>query len=106
MDEAEMRERFAGTTLLRPRPEGLRRNAAIVLGNRGAPGDAAALAAALAGDPSPRVRGHAAWGLGRIGGAEARARLEAASAVEADPGVRREIAAARSGGLTTSSDPA
>jgi epoxyqueuosine reductase len=106
LGEAEMRERFRGSALLRPRPEGLRRNAAIVLGNRGAPGDERALAAALTADPSPVVRGHAAWALGRLGGERAIAALRAAWSVEPDPGVRAEIAAASGGGLTTSSDPA
>jgi epoxyqueuosine reductase len=37
------------------------------------------------------ARGHAAWALGRIGGEEARAVLEAAFAAEADEAVRMEI---------------
>ena len=43
----------------------------------------------------PLVRGHAAWALGRIGGAEAGALLLEASSTETDLGVLEEIAAAR-----------
>jgi len=51
------------------------------------------LAAALA-DPEPLVRGHAAWALGRLGGAAARRALEAARARETDGGAAAELAAA------------
>lgn len=96
--DAEIRSRLAGSPLLRAKPEGLKRNAAIALGNRG--GDAAvpALAVALAADPSPTVRGAAAWALGRLGGGRAREALRAAEEHEADPGCRSEIAAARGAG--------
>ena len=50
-----------------------------------------ALGRALREDVEPLVRGHAAWALGRIGGAMARAALEDALADEADEPVRREI---------------
>jgi epoxyqueuosine reductase len=40
------------------------------------------------------VRGHAAWALGRIGGTAARDALTDASAAEAEPSVREELAAA------------
>ncbi len=91
--EPEYRERLRGSPLKRARREGLARNAAVMLGNRGAPGDVPALAAALTHDDAT-VRGHAAWALGRIGTEEARAALGRAGAREPDPAVRREIAAA------------
>jgi len=50
-------------------------------------------AAGLA-DPEPLVRGHAAWALGRLGGATARRALEAARARETDGGAAAEIGAA------------
>ena len=51
-----------------------RRNAAIALGNLGDPEAVPALARALA-DEAEVVRAHAAWALGRIGGAAARQAL-------------------------------
>ena len=50
-----------------------------------------ALAAALAGNPSALVRGHAAWALGRIGTDTARRTLADALAREADGFVREEL---------------
>jgi epoxyqueuosine reductase len=90
LDEAAYLEGFRGSPLKRARREGLARNAAVALGNRGEVTDVPALAGAL-GHPEPTVRGHAAWALGRIGGARARAALECARAREADAGVRGEI---------------
>jgi len=72
----------------------LQRNAAVALGNTGAPSAVAPLARALANNPSPLVRGHAAWALGRIGGAAARAALLRAFELEADASARSEIALA------------
>ena len=72
----------------------LRRNAAIALGNGLDRAHVPALATALASDPHPGVRGHAAWALGRIGSPRAFAQLGAARAGERDPWVRAEIDAA------------
>lgn len=47
--------------------EGLLRNVAVALGNRGSPEAVPVLAAAL-NDEEPLIRGHSAWALGRIGG--------------------------------------
>lgn len=90
----QLRQTLAGTTLLRPRPEGLRRNAAVALGNAGDRAAVPALAAALESDPSPLVRSHAAWALGRLGGAEARRSLHRAALREGVEEVRAEIVAA------------
>ena len=70
MDEATFRARFSGTALMRAKWEGMRRNACIVLGNRGRASDLSTLAAVLA-DGDPVVAGHAAWAVGQIGGSEA-----------------------------------
>ncbi len=90
-------ERFRVSPMKRAKLEGLRRNAAVAMGNRGDPRYVPALAEALAGGP-PVVRRHAAWALGRIaavgGEPAARRALEAARGREADATVRREIAAA------------
>lgn len=65
LSEDEFRDRFKKTALWRNRRDGLRRNAAIVLGNVG---DARALPAleAAAADPDEGVRSAAAWAIGRI----------------------------------------
>jgi epoxyqueuosine reductase len=90
LDETEFRRRFSGTALMRAKWEGLRRNACVVLGNRGDAADVALLARTLA-DPDPTLRAHAAWALGRIGGARARAELAHARPGESDAEVRAEI---------------
>jgi epoxyqueuosine reductase len=72
---------------------GLQRNAAVAMGNRRERRFVVPLAEALR-EGEPLVRGHAAWALGRIGGEEARAALEAALAAEGDEAVRSEIRAA------------
>ncbi len=72
----------------------LRRNAAVALGNTLDRADVPALAEALHGDPSPLVRGHAAWALGRIASPRAYAELRSAAARETDPAVAEELSAA------------
>ena len=90
LDEAQFRERFAGTPLMRAKWNGMRRNACVALGNAGTPESVPPLAQALA-DPEPLVRQHAAWALGRIGSTDAAATLHAALANETDAAVREEI---------------
>ncbi len=65
-DEATYRTRLRGSPLKRAKRAGLRRNAALVLGNTGGPAARAALAAATA-DPDPVIREQAAWSLARLG---------------------------------------
>ena len=94
MSEDDFRARFAGTPVMRAKRTGMQRNACVALGNLG---DAAAVPA-LGGvlrHGEPLARGHAAWALGRIGGAEAESLLLEAASTETDPGVLEEIAAAR-----------
>ena len=77
--------------MLRAKRRGLVRNACVAAGNAG---DTALLPAlvSLLTDAEPLIRGHAAWALGRIGGAEALRALDTATAVEPDPWVCEEIA--------------
>lgn len=89
-DEATFRARYSGTALLRARWDGMRRNACIVLGNRADPASVPALDSALR-DADPRIRIHAAWALGRIGGPAARSALAAAIASETDGSVLEEL---------------
>lgn len=56
---------FKGSPMKRAKWRGLKRNAAVVLGNVGTADDAGVLTRALA-DPEPLVREHAAWALGRV----------------------------------------
>ena len=69
--EEEFEEIFAGTPLTRPGRAGLLRNCCVAAGNLGLKQAVPALVRALREDPSALVRGHAAWALGEIGGAEA-----------------------------------
>jgi HEAT repeat protein len=74
----------------RAEPPAMKRNAAVVLGNVGTAADADVLTRAL-DDPEPLVRQHAAWALGRVGGADAAIRLRDRAPVEADPCVLEEL---------------
>jgi epoxyqueuosine reductase len=70
------------------------RNAAVVLGNSGNRDAVAVLASSLQDEIEPLVRSHAAWALGRLGGASARATLERRRRTETDSEVDAEIEAA------------
>ncbi|HEV3088476.1 MAG TPA: HEAT repeat domain-containing protein, partial [Candidatus Elarobacter sp.] len=61
------------------------------LGNGLDRADVPALARSLRDDPSPMVRGHAAWALGRIASPQAFAVLRAAAAIERAPAVLDEV---------------
>jgi epoxyqueuosine reductase len=65
LDESAFRARFSGTSLMRARWDGMRRNACIVLGNRG---DAEAIPALqeASRDADPVVAEHARWAIARI----------------------------------------
>jgi epoxyqueuosine reductase len=65
MSDEDFRTAFKGSPMKRAKLRGLKRNAAVVLGNLGHKEDARALTTAL-GDPEPVVREHAAWALERI----------------------------------------
>jgi len=66
LTEAEFEARFGGTSLARPRRSGLRRNAAIVLGNTGRCDAIPALERIASGDPDPVVAEAARWALARL----------------------------------------
>ncbi len=107
LDEAAFRDRFRGRAVQRATRDGFLRNVCVALGNTGTAEDAPALRGAL-GDGAALVRGHAAWALGELarregGAAEAAEALAARLALEREPWVRDEIAAAlksvRAGGF-------
>jgi epoxyqueuosine reductase len=94
LDEEGFRTRFRHSAIKRTKRRGLLRNVAVALGNTGNPDAVPVLADALRAEPEPLVRGHVAWALGRLAGAAARRALRGAAAVESDPAVAAEIAAA------------
>ena len=96
LDREGFVERFQVSPMKRPKLEGLKRNAAVAMGNRGEERYVPALKRALQ-DPSTVVRRHAAWALGRIGGAEAREALMEVLAGEAAAAVLEEMEAALGG---------
>ena len=75
MDEAAFRARYSGTSLMRAKWQGMRRNACVVLGNRRDDAALPVLRRALA-DVDPVIRSHAEWAVRRIGGARAEEILE------------------------------
>ena len=90
MTDEQFRQRFAATPVMRAKRVGMQRNACVALGNSGDPSAVPALVRALQSSP-PLVRRHAAWALGQIGVAAARASLGAALKAESDPEVLSEI---------------
>jgi len=88
LDEPSFQGLFADSPIRRTGRDGFLRNVCVALGNRGDADAVPALAWALAEDPSPLVRAHAAWALGAIGARNAGARVAIRSALasaEADP---------------------
>ncbi len=65
MTPTQFAESFKGSPMKRAKLRGLKRNAAIVLGNAGAPEDVALLTSVL-DDPEPLISTHAAWALGKL----------------------------------------
>lgn len=81
---------FRGSPMKRAKLEGLRRNAAVAMGNRGEARYLEPLCRGLE-DADGVVRSHCAWALGRLGGPAARRALERALAAEGEPEVRAEL---------------
>ena len=90
LTEEEFRERFRGSPIKRTKRRGLLRNVCVALGNSGDRAAVPALCEALHHEES-LVRGHAAWALGQLGGAQARRTLEEALVSEADADVQLEM---------------
>ncbi len=113
LDEAAFVERFRGRPIMRAKRDGLLRNACVALGNVGTHADLPALIGAM-DDDSALVRGHAAWGVGRLVARlaidvdPAIAALESRLAVEDDDFVREELRGALDGirgGITPKGEP-
>ncbi len=92
MSEAEFRETYRGTAVLRAKRAGLARNAAVALGNIGSRDNLELLEEAVASHELPLVRGHAAWAMGRIDPIASAAFLSDRLTRESDETVRDEIA--------------
>ena len=90
LTEEDFRRRFRGSPIRRAKRRGFLRNVAVALGNSGSPAAILALAAALR-DDEPLLRSHAAWALGRIGGAASADALKQRLENETDTEVREEI---------------
>lgn len=93
MTEAQFRQRFRGSPILRAKRRGFLRNVAVALGNLKCLEAVPALIAAL-DDAEPLVRGHVAWALGQIGTAPATEALRRRLPIDNDEAVRAEIQAA------------
>jgi hypothetical protein len=99
LDPDEWEAFSRGSAIRRAGRAGFARNVCVALGNWAAsvgqlPQGALTLLSYALSDPEPLVRAHAAWALGRIGSAGARAALSSRLADEAEESVRSELAAA------------
>jgi epoxyqueuosine reductase len=102
LSRSEYSAAFKGSPMKRAKFRGLKRNAAVVLGNMGFSEDVPSLISALS-DEEPLVRGHAAWALGRIATSAALPAIDTALLSETDSAARAELSAAAQSILVRSS---
>ena len=93
MSDAQFRERFKNSPVLRTKRGGFIRNVAVALGNSNDPEAVEPLVQQLT-DADELVRGHVAWALGELGGKCATDALRRQLDSETVPWVRDEINAA------------
>ncbi len=93
MSQDEFSRSFSKSPMKRAKLRGLKRNAAVVLGNVGTEDDVPVLVSALA-DAESLVRSHSAWALGRIASSSAVAALRERLEVEEEAAVRIELSSA------------
>jgi epoxyqueuosine reductase len=93
LSASEFNRMVKSRPITRAKRRGYLRNLAIAAGNTKSAKAIPALTQCLSDDEA-LVRGHAAWALGQISGADARAVLEHAQMRESDPWVQEEIRAA------------
>ena len=91
MSEEEFHALFSKTPLERPGYRGLRRNAAIVLGNHEPSAESVSALIAVLDDQDPVIRESVAWSLGKLGTSAARQALKNRMKVETTERVRKEI---------------
>jgi epoxyqueuosine reductase len=97
MTEAEFRETYRATPVLRAKRRGLARNAATALGNIGTEQDLPALELAAQEHDEPLVRGHAVWAMARQAGVSSKPVIERVLRSEEDQFVREECVVALEG---------
>ena len=90
LSEAEFRQRFRASPILRAKRRGFLRNVAVALGNLKALDAVPALIRSL-DDEESVVRGHVAWALGQIGAQTALDPLHRRLRVENDADVQEEL---------------
>src|SRR5258707_4161855 len=90
LSEAEFRQRFRGSPILRAKRRGFLRNVAVALGNLKALDAVPALIRSL-DDEESVVRGHVAWALGQIGAQTALDPLHRRLRAEKDADVQEEL---------------
>jgi len=90
LSEAEFRQRFRASPILRAKRRGFLRNVAVALGNLKSLDAVPALLRSL-DDEEPLVRGHVAWALGQIGSQAALDSLRRRLGTENDPHVQEEL---------------
>lgn len=97
LSQAEFKQKFHSTPLIRPKWRGLSRNAAVVLGNLSRshpslqPHIFKVLVRALQHHPDSLVRQHLAWSLAQLNQDTARQALQEHLQIESDPLVKAEI---------------
>lgn len=84
-------EVFRKSSMKRAKLTGLKRNAAVVIGNRGDESDVTHLLDRFGCEEEPLVRGHIAWALGRLGNCSHEAALLGLVENEAEPFVLEEL---------------
>jgi epoxyqueuosine reductase len=90
LSEAEFRQRFRASPILRAKRRGFLRNVAVALGNLKSLDAVPALIRSL-DDEEPLVRGHVAWALGQIGAQTALDPLRCRLQAENDADVQEEL---------------
>jgi epoxyqueuosine reductase len=91
LDADGFRRRYGKSAVSRTKRRGLLRNAAVALGNSDNRDAVAILVRTIEAEPEALVRSHAAWALGRLGGAQAHMALEKARSRESDSLTKGEI---------------
>ena len=89
-------EVFRKSSMKRAKLRGLKRNAAVVVGNSGDSSQVERLLEYFSTEPEPLVRGHIVWAIGRLGSGSQIGMLERLGAGESEPFVVDELKHVRS----------